>query len=362
MIQVISGDFRKQARYFIPSNGTSPARWRTDFIGEHGTRTGQIEDRLRCSVWMCSAGMGILAAGTVFGQDFPNRVVRMVVAEAGGGNDFIARAIAPGLGTGLGQQVIVDNRGGGIIPAQTVAKAAPDGYTLLLASGTLWILSLMRDTPYDPIRDYLPITLAVISPNVLIVHPSLPVKCVRDLIALAQSKPGELNYASSATGGSGHLAAELFKAMAHVNIVRISYRGNGPALNDMISGQVQVMFSNAASSIPHVKSGRLKALAVTTALPSALLPGLPAVAASGLPGYETAVVFGIFAPARTPAPIAGRLNLEAVRAINKADIKDKFLGVGVEPVGSTAEDFAAKIKSEMSRMRKVIVDAGIRAD
>ncbi|MBI4189464.1 MAG: tripartite tricarboxylate transporter substrate binding protein [Betaproteobacteria bacterium] len=314
----------------------------------------------RFAVWMFSVGMMVLGAGVVSGQEFPNKPIRMVTSPPGGGADFASRLIAQGLSGPLGQQVIVDNRGG-IIPMEIVSKAPPDGYTLLL-SASLWLTPLLQNTPYDPVRDFSPITLVGNSPNVLVVHPSLPVKSVKELIALAKARPGELNYASGATGASTHLAAESFKSMAGVDIARIPYKGNGPALNALIGGQVQLMFATAGSVTPHLKSGRLKGLAVTSARPSALAPGLPAVTTSGLAGYESAAPYGIFAPAGTPATLINRLNQEIVRVLKQADVKDRFFNSGIEIVGSSPEGLAATVKSEMARSGKVIKDAGIRAE
>ncbi len=312
--------------------------------------------------WMFSLGMIVLGTGAVCAQSYPNKPIRLVTAEPGGGNDFAARLIAPGLSSSLGQQVVVDNRPSGVIPGQIVSKAPPDGHTLLVSTGVVWLLPFMQSVPFDPVRDFSPITLAVSTPNILVVHPSLPVKSVKELIALAKARPGELDYASGALGSSSHLAAELFKAMAGVNMMRIPYRGAGPALLALVSGQVQLMFATAGSAAAHVGAGRLRALAVTSAQPSALLPGLPAIAASGLPGYEANTPFGIFAPAGTPAIIISRLNQEIVRVLNSPEVKEKFFKAGVEVVGSSPEKFAAAITSDMARMGKVIKAAGIRAE
>jgi tripartite-type tricarboxylate transporter receptor subunit TctC len=320
----------------------------------------------RFVAWMCALGMMLSGAGIVTGQNYPNRPLRMVTAEAGGGVDFTARVIAQGgLSDRLGQQLIVDNRGGagGAIAAEIVAKAPPDGHTLLVYASAMWFLPLLRSNlPYDPVRDFAPITCAAKSPNMLVVHPTLPVSSVKDLIALARARPGELNYGSGGTGSTAHLAAELFKAMAGVDIVRIPYKGTGPALNDLIAGRVRVMFATAGAVTPHVRSGRLKALAVTSAQPSVLAPDLPTVAASGLPGYELISVYGIFAPVKTPAAIVKQLNQEIVRILGRADVKERFLNNGMETVGSSPEELAAMRTSDMARMGKVIKDAGIRED
>ena len=310
--------------------------------------------------------LGVIAgAMAASGQDYPRKPIRLVTAEPGGGNDFAARLIVQGLGGSLGQPMIVDNRGGagGIIAADIVAKAQPDGYTLLLYANNIWIIPLLRsNTPFDVIRDFAPITWAAKSPNTVVVHPALPVKSVEDLIAHARARPGELNYGSGGSGSSTHLAVELLKSMAGVNIVRVPFRGNAPALNALFAGEVHLMIATAGTVAPHLKSGRLRALAVTSAQPSPLAPGLPTVAASGLPGYESIQIYGVFAPGRTSSVIVKRLHDEIVRVLGRADVKEKFLAAGVEPVGSTPQQLAATIKSEIVRMSKVIKDAGIREE
>ncbi len=311
-----------------------------------------------------AAGAMVFAAGVVCAQTYPAKSIRIVTIEAGGGNDLVARLIAQGITGPLGQPVIVDNRGGagGAIAAEYVVKAPPDGYTLLVYTGGLWILPLLQHASYDPVRDLAPVSLLARSPNVVVVHASLPVKSIKELIALAKARPGQLNYASAGIGGSTHLAAELFKSMAGVDIVRVSYKGTAPAQTDLIGGHVQLMFSTAASVAPHVKSGRLKALAVTSARPSPLVPNLPTVAASGVPGYESDVVYGIWAPAKTPATIIARLNQEITGLLNKSETKDKLLTVSLEASPSTPEEFAAVIKSDIARMGGVIKKAGIRGE
>ena len=306
---------------------------------------------------LAAAGMAASA------QNYPSRPIRIVTAEPGGGNDFAARLIVQGLGGSLGQPVIVDNRGGagGLIAVNVALKAQPDGHTLLLYANNVWIIPLLRrSAPYDAVRDFVPITLAAKAPNAVVVHPSLPVKSIAQLIALAKARPGELNYGSGGNGSSTHLAVELFKSMAGVDIVRVVFKGNAPAQNALFSGEVQLMIAPAGSLASHLNSARLRALAVTSAQPSPLLPGLPTMAASGLPGYESMQIYGIFAPAKTPAAIVGRLNEEIVRVVQRPDVRDKFLAAGVEPVGSTPQELATTMKSEIVRIGKVIKDAGIR--
>jgi tripartite-type tricarboxylate transporter receptor subunit TctC len=303
------------------------------------------------------------ATAAVSAADFPRKPIRIVTADAGGGSDMVSRLIGQGWTAAWGQQVVVDNRGGGTIAGEIVAHAAPDGYTLLYYGPTLWLLPLMRSgVPYDTLRDFAPVTMAVATPAVLVVHPAVAAKSVRELIALAKANPGKLNYASAAAGTATHLAAELFKAQAGVDIVRIPYKGTGAALNDLLGGQTQLMFAVAASVVAHARAGRLRALAVTGAKPSAALPDLPTVAASGLPGFESVQYSGLLAPAKTPQVIIDALRNETVNALNRSEARERLANLGVEAVASTPDEFAAKMRSEISVIGKVIRDAGIRAD
>ena len=256
--------------------------------------------------------------------------------------------------------MIVDNRPA-VAQTDIVSKAPPDGYTLLVAGGPLWILPLLRQTSYDPVRDFSPITLIELSVNLVAVHPSLPVKSISELVSLAKARPGELNYATSGIGTTAHLAGELFKSMAGVKLVHVPYKGGGPALIDLIGGQVQLSFVSAPGATPHVKAGRLRALAVTSPQPSALAPGLPTVA-STVPGYESVGITALFAPAKTPAAIIQRLNEESVRFLRTPEAKEIFSKNGAEPVGSSPEQLAAAIRAEVERLGKVIKEAGIRAE
>ena len=307
------------------------------------------------------AVMAISGGSPLSAQDYPSKPVRMVTSAAGGGGDILTRLLAQAIAGSLGQPTIVDNRGG-ILAFEAVAKAAPDGHTLLSSPNNFWLLPFMQNVAYDPIRDFLPITLYVRSPNVIVVHPSLPVKSIKELVALAKAQPGQLNFAAGSTGSSSHLAAELFKITAGVNIVHIAYKGAAVALNDTLGGHVFLLFSNTAAVAPHAKSGRLRSLAVTSAQPSALAPELPTVASSGYPGYEAAAMYGLFAPAATPVAVITRLNQETLRALARSDVKEKFFSAGVETVGTTPDQLLAAIKSEMVRLGKVIKDAGIRGE
>lgn len=297
----------------------------------------------------------------IHAQEFPSKTIRIVASEAGGGPDLVVRILAQQIAPALGQQIVIDNRSGGTIAGDFVARSAPDGYTLLYYGNTLWLLQLMRSNmPYDPLRDFAPISWTLSTPNVLIVHPALPVKSVRDLIALAKARPGELNFSSAAAGTSNHLAGELFKSMTNTNILRVPYKGVASAMNALMSGEVQVMFPTAGSISQHLASGRLRALAVTTAQPSPIFPNLPTLAAAGVPGYEFVAAFGLLAPAKTPAPIINRLNREFVTALQRPDIKERLAKNGDNVIASTPEAFAKKMQDDVAVLGKVIKDAGIR--
>jgi len=302
----------------------------------------------------------LFLASAAFAQGYPAKVVRILTAEAGAGGDFSARLLANGLTPLLGQPVIVENRGG-LLPIDTVAKAKPDGYTLLLMGSTIWIAPLMQKTSYDPAVDLAPVTLVATSTNILAAHPSLPVKSVKELVALAKASPGELNYGSGAAGSSSQMATELFKSMAGVNIVQVRYRGNGPAMLALTSGEIQVMIGNVNLVTPHRAAKRVRALAVTSAEPSKLAPDLPTVAAT-VRGYESLAKWVVFAPAGTPAAIVARLNQEAVRVLRAADVKEKLLNSGVEAVGSTPEELAADMRRETAQLARVISQAGLRTE
>ena len=312
-------------------------------------------------VTVAAAAAIVATMAPAVAQEYPSKVVRIVTSEAGAGSDFVARVAAHGLTAAFGQQFIVDNRAGGVIAGDAVARSAPDGHTLLVYGNTLWLLPLMRkQMPYDPQRDFAPVTLAARGLFVLVVHPSLPVKSVKELIALARARPGELNFSTAAPGTTNHLASELFKSMASVNMVRVSYRGATSALNALMSGDVQVMFPGVASVKPHMESGRIRVLAVATAARSPQYPDLPTVAESGVPGFEAISATGFFVPARTPDAIVVRLNQEIVRVLQRSDVQQRMASMGLEPVGSTPAQLAAMIKEEVMRMGRVIREAGIQ--
>lgn len=291
-------------------------------------------------------------------QQFPTKPIRIVTSQPGSGNDLVSRIVAEGLTGRLASPVIVDNRG--VSAAEVVARATPDGYTLLLYGPPVWLLQFMRDNvPWDPVKSFAPVTLAVSTPNILVVHPSVAAHSMKELIGLARAQPGKLNYGSTA-GASTHLAAELFKSMAGVDIVGILYKGAGPALNALVGGEVQLMFPNASTAVPHVKAGRLRALAVATQGPSALVPGLPTISASGLPGYEAVSQFGIFVPTGTPKALLTRLHSEIVQVLNTATVRERLSATGVEVVASSSEALAAAVKSEIAKWGPVIRNLGIR--
>ena len=293
--------------------------------------------------------------------EYPVKPLRIVTSEAGGGNDVPARIVAQGLTLAFGQQVVIENRPSGVVPAEIVAKAAPNGYTLLFYNNALWTAPLIQTTPYDMLRDFTPVSAVARAVNVLVVNSALPAKSVAELIALAKTKPGGLNYGSSGTGASNHLAAEMFRTMALIDIVRVNYKGAGPALTALIAGELQLMFPSAGAATPHVRAGRVKALAVTSAAPSALFPGLPAIAAT-LPGYESLAIYGLFAPAGTPPAIIFRLNTVIAHFLARADIQERFAAAGMDAAASTPGQLSASVQAEVARIGKVIRAAGIRVD
>jgi tripartite-type tricarboxylate transporter receptor subunit TctC len=326
-----------------------------------GVKTGLLQGELlmaRFTISMLlSLGVMCQAAYAASAQDYPNKPIRLMTSEPGGGNDFVGRLIAQGISASLGQQVIVDNRSGTYVVGNVVAKAPADGYTLAAYSNAFWYGPVMETgAPYDTLRDFAPVTIATMAPNILLVHPGVPAKSVRELIALAKAKPGELNYGSGVTGIPG----EMFRIMADVNMVRIPFKGSGPAITALISGQVQLMIATAATGAPHYHAGKVRGLAVTSAKPSVLFPGLPPLGES-LPGYEATSMVGVFVPAKTPKAVINRLNQEIVRFINTAAAREKLLRSGTEPVGSSPEEFSTALKEDIARIAKLAKDGGLRS-
>ncbi len=309
------------------------------------------------------AGFTMLGIGVAHGQEYPTRMIKIVTAAAGGGSDFIARVLAQGIAGPLGQQIIIDNKGTGVLAGEAAVKAPADGYTLTVQGGAFWIGPLLRKTAYDPVRDFSPISLVVREVNILAVYPAVPAQSVQELIAYAKANPGKLNYSSPGVGSTTHLASELLKSMAGVNIVHVPYQGNQPAISAMMGGEVQMAIFDAGLIAPQVKAGRLRALAVTSLEPTALAPGLPTMAASGLPGYESIGMTGIFAVGdKTPRAVITRLNQEIVKYLGRTEIKEQFLKSGVEMVGSTPEQFAEAIRADIAKTSKLIKDIDLRVE
>jgi tripartite-type tricarboxylate transporter receptor subunit TctC len=313
------------------------------------------------------AAMMALAAGGTWAQaGYPAKPVRLVVPSSpGGGTDITARILAPKLTERLGQQIVVENRAGAgtMIGTEVVAKAAPDGYTLLMGLSTLAINPAMyKKVPFDPVRDFAPISQVIAAPNMLVVHPSVPAKTVKELIAFARARPGQLNYASAGHGTNPHLSMELFLSMTGLKVVHIPYKGLAPGIVDLLAGHVTLATATMLTGLPHVKSGRLRLLGTTGAKRAAVLPDEPTVAEAGVPGYEASQWYGVLAPAQTPKEIVARLHAEIVRILQAPDMKQKLAADGTDPVGSSPEEFARYIRSELTKWGKVARDAGIQPE
>ena len=300
-------------------------------------------------------------------QTYPSKPIRFVVPyPAGGPLDTVARLLGQKVSESVKQAVIVDNKpgAGGNIGADAVAKANADGYAILMGAVATHAINptLYSSIPYDAIKDFVPVTQVASTPNVLVVNPSVPASSVREFIAYAKANPGKLNFGSGSTGSAGHLAGELFKTMAGVDMTHVPYKGAAPAMTDLVGGQIQLMFDNLASSLAQVRAGKIKALAVTTAKRSALAPELPTIAESGLPGFDISTWFGIFVPAGTPRDVVERLHGEFTKALAMPDIREKMLVLGAEPVASRPEEFAAYIRAEADKYTRVIRASGAKAD
>jgi tripartite-type tricarboxylate transporter receptor subunit TctC len=303
----------------------------------------------------------------VCAQEYPRKPIRLIVPFApGGGNDTVARAIAQSAGASLGQPVVVDNRAGagGMLGAELAARSPPDGYTLFLGGVGSHAINpnLHAKLPYDPVKDFAPITLIASAPSVLVVNPSLPARTLAEFTALAKASPGRINYASNGNGSSAQLAAVLYESMAGVQMVHVPYKGLAPALVDLLAGEVQAMFSSVVAIVPNIKAGRLRALAVTGKRRAALLPEVPTLDESGVPGYEAGSWYGILAPAGTPQAVVAKLHEAIVRALAQPEVRERLVSEGAEVIGSTPEAFAAHITAELARMGKLISDADIRME
>lgn len=307
-----------------------------------------------------------IAYGEAFAQTFLNKPIRLIAGvSAGGASDTIARIVGQKVSEGIGQQILVDNRmgDGGNIAAALCVKAAPDGYTILIVNPALAINAVVRpDLSYDALRDLASVTRLSVSPYVLIVNPSLPAASVRDLIALAKAKPGAINFASSGTGNADHLTGELFKLMAHINIVHVPYKSAVLGVSEVASGQIEMFITGLATVLPLARAGKVRALAVTTMQRSALMPDLPTVAESGLPKYEQVLWGGIFAPARTPKEIIAFLNAEFVKALKTPGVRDQLAAIGAEPRGSTPEEMTELLKREIESFGKLVREIGLKID
>jgi tripartite-type tricarboxylate transporter receptor subunit TctC len=321
-----------------------------------------------CLAFICAVSAFICAPCISLAQSpYPSKPIRFVVPyPAGGPLDTVARLLAQKVSQSVKQPVIVDNKpgAGGNIGADIVAKSPADGYTILMGAVATHAINpvLYASIPYDPVRDFAPITQIASTPNVLVVNPSVPANNVREFIAYAKANPGKLNFGSGSTGSAGHLAGELFKTMAGVDMTHVPYKGAAPAMQDLIGGQIQVMFDNLASSLGQVRAGKVKALAVTTARRSSLAPELPTIAESGLPGFDISTWFGLFAPAATPREALDRLYVEFTRALAAPDVREKMLNLGAEPVGSKPEEFAAYIRGEAEKYARLVRASGAKAD
>ncbi|MBI3371007.1 MAG: tripartite tricarboxylate transporter substrate binding protein [Betaproteobacteria bacterium] len=315
---------------------------------------------------LCASATVCQAQPAAKADAYPVKPVRMILGfPAGGSVDIAARIIGPRLSERLGQQVIVDNRPGstGNIAAELAAKAAPDGYTLYMATSVNAVsMSLFKSLPYHPVKDFDPVSLCVTTSYMLVVNPGVPAKSVQELVALAKAKPGTLNYATTGNGSPAHLSAELLKLMAGINLVHVPYKGGPQATTDLLGGQVQLTFSNIPSVLPHVKSEKLRALAVTSAQRTPLAPNLPTVAESGYPGFEVLSWYGVMAPKGTPKPVIDRLNAELVGVLALADVKEQLSVQGLEAASNSPQQFAAFFDSEIGKYAKLIKEANIHAD
>jgi len=309
----------------------------------------------------------VLSPGEAQAQPYPSKPIRFVVPyPAGGPLDTVARLLGQKVGESTKQPVVVDNKpgAGGNIGADAVAKSPPDGYTILMGAVATHAINptLYASIPYDAAKDFIAVTQVASTPNVLVVNPAVPAGNVREFIAYAKANPGKLNFGSGSTGSAGHLAGELFKAMAGVEMTHVPYKGAAPAMNDLMGGQIQLMFDNLASSLGQVKAGRIKALAVTTAKRTPLAPDLPTIAESGLAGFDISTWFGIFVPAGTPRDVVAKLHAEFTAALAMPDVRERMLSLGAEPVGSSPAEFAAYIRAEADKYARVIKASGAKAD
>jgi len=320
---------------------------------------------MRLPLYLVTTALLLAIAGPAAAQSYPVKSIRWISPwPAGGANDIFSRAIGQKIAESLGQQVLVDNRPGaaGTIGSDIAAKAPADGYTLVMGSSPTHAIApaLYPALPYDPVRDFAAVTLVGSVPNVLVLHPSVPAKTVKEFIAVAKARPGKLNFASTGNGTSQHLSAELFKFMAGLDMVHIPYKGTAPALTELVAGQVDLAFENMPALIPHIQAGRLRALAVTTTKRSAVMPELPTIAEAALPGYDASVWFGVFAPAGTPRPVIDRLHGEILKALQTQDLKSRMIAMGTDVSGMGPDDFSAYVRKEIPKWANLVKAAGVK--
>jgi tripartite-type tricarboxylate transporter receptor subunit TctC len=326
-----------------------------------------MKTREFCQLLCLISVVGVAPMAYAQTQGYPSRPIRLICPfPPGGTTDLVARLVAQKLTEAWGQQVVVDNRGGagGVIGTEMVAKSLPDGYTVLLGSITTHAVNpaLYKKLNFDPVKDFAPVSLVVSSPQLLAVHPSVPVKSAQELIALAKAKPGQLNYASAGSGTSPHLTFELFKSVAGINVTHVPYKGTGPAITELVGGQVQMMITGVVALMPHVKSGKLRALAVTSQKRVASLPNLPTIAESGLNNFDVSSWFGVFLPAGSPKDLVSRMNSEIRKMLEIPEVRQRLIDLGADPASNSPQEFAAYVKSEMARWGAVVRETGARVD
>jgi tripartite-type tricarboxylate transporter receptor subunit TctC len=322
---------------------------------------------MRARLLVVASALSALLPVLATAQNYPAKPIRWISPwPAGGANDIFSRAIGQKIAESMGQQVLVDNRPGaaGTIGSDIAAKTPADGYTLVMGSSPTHAIApaLYPALPYDPVRDFAAVTLVGSVPNVLVLHPTVPAKTVKELIAVAKARPGKLNFASTGNGTSQHLSAELFKFMAGVDMVHIPYKGTAPALTELVAGQVDLAFENMPALVPHIQAGRLRALAVTTAKRSAIMPELPTIAEAALPGYDASVWFGVFVPAGTPRPVIDRLHAEILKALQTPDLKSRMVSMGTEVSGMGPDDFSAYVRREIPKWANLVKAAGVKVN
>jgi tripartite-type tricarboxylate transporter receptor subunit TctC len=315
---------------------------------------------------MLCCGLAMMAAGFACAQPYPAKPVRLIVPTSpGGGTDFSARTIAPKLSELLGQSVVVENRAGGgtIIGNELVARSAPNGYTLLMGISSLTSIPYLHaKVPYDLLKDLAPVSQVVTVPHLLVAHPSLPVRSVKELVTFAKAHPGQVNFGAGSAGSNPHLAMELFNHMAGIRMVHVPFKGQGPAMSDLLGGHTSLMMANLLSALPHAKAGRLRALGVSSGRRARVAPEIPTLAEAGARGFEVVQWFGVLAPAQTPPEIIARVHAAVARAVRDPAVSDRFVNDGAEPIGSTPDEFAAVISADLRKWSRIIKDAGIKLD